>query len=156
MRVGRSGILCARPISSLAGEPLAEDDSGWVLASNPSSGGRSTLPLLGRGFSTRQPVRHWGSLPGCGPRRRSLVSCLSIGPPLIATRITIADRQSQRSRSQAWYQMASKTDAGSASNFAPLCSARLSAFARAELVRIAQPGRARMRLAADGVIRRGS
>ncbi|BCH12095.1 hypothetical protein MesoLj131c_63530 [Mesorhizobium sp. 131-3-5] len=45
-------------------------------------------------------------------------------------------------------QTASKTDPRSASNFDPLCSARRSAFARAELVRVAQPGRTRMALAA--------
>ena len=43
---GLSGILCARPVSSLADEPFAEDDGELGLGLEPLA--RRSFPFLGR------------------------------------------------------------------------------------------------------------
>ena len=44
--MGLSGILCARPVSSLADEPFAEDDGELGLGLEPLA--RRSFPFLGR------------------------------------------------------------------------------------------------------------
>ncbi len=72
---GLSGILCARPVSSLADEPFAEDDGELGFGLEPLA--RRSFPILrrrgsGPDITVSMPRRRWGN--GLGCERRGAVS----------------------------------------------------------------------------------
>ncbi|UVK45693.1 hypothetical protein BPNPMPFG_001253 [Mesorhizobium sp. AR07] len=99
---------------------------GFRVVQQPQANVFDQFDLSAAGSTTQTPVDKWSAFPDA--------SILGSGNP--ARLQTALDHQLH----------VQTADPGSASNFAPLCNARRSAFAQAELVRVAQLGRARTAL----------